>query len=105
MVRVVAAYVGTASSSLDLDYYRTQHTAAAKRLLEPHGLAEIRVLGDFEPPANDGPRLFAVSEMVFTSREAFDAAIQAEGAALFADLQNFTNIEPLIQLSGRLDTF
>jgi uncharacterized protein (TIGR02118 family) len=101
----VAAYIGAKASRLDFTYYRSKHVDLARRLLARHGLTDIRVLGDFEPPPGDGPRMLAVSEMVFPSRAAFEAAMAAEGAALFADIQNFTDVEPILQISGRLDNF
>jgi hypothetical protein len=37
--------------------------------------------------------------MHFTSRTAFDAGIAAEGAALFADIPNYTDVTPILQVS------
>ena len=101
MFRVVGAYVGAAGDRFDLHYYRTRHVKIAHELLDLHGLQAIRVLSGFEP--GDGPGLIVVSEMVFRSREGFDAGIAECGAALFADLKNFTDLTPMLQVCDRID--
>lgn len=101
MFRVVGAYVGTPRDRFDLDYYLTRHVKIAHELLDRHGLEEIRVLSGFEPPPGDAPGLIVASEMVFASREGFEAGLAESGAALFADLKNFTDLTPMLQVCGR----
>lgn len=100
MVRVIGTYIGTSRDRFDLAYYKTGHAKVARDLLGPYGLVGLRVLSDFEPPAGDAPGMIVVSEMTFSSRADFDAAIAAEGEKLFADLANFTTITPMLQVCG-----
>ncbi|MFN3817715.1 EthD family reductase [Blastomonas sp.] len=98
MTHIMAIYPNDAGSRFDADYYIGRHTKFAENLLTGHGLIEIRsVLGRH---ALDGstPPFWAISEMVFTSREAFDLAMAAHGANLFADLPNYTDVAPLLQV-------
>lgn len=97
MIRILALYPNTAGSRFDGAYYTGAHTRFARSLLEPRGLLHIStILGD---AALDGspPPFWAVSEMHFPTREAFDAAMAAVGDALFADLRNYTDVTPVLQ--------
>lgn len=99
MIRISAVYPNEAGSRFDADYYQNSHEPFAKGLLEPLGLCGLRtVLGE---TALDGsaPAYWAISEMHFTSREACDAALAACGTALFADIPNYTNVAPVLQVS------
>lgn len=100
MVRVIGTYVGTSRDRFDLDYYTASHARIAHELLGPHGLTGLRVLSRFEPPPGDAPGMIVVSEMTFGTREGFEAGLAACGEALFADLANFTDITPMLQVCG-----
>lgn len=97
MIRIAALYPNTAGSRFDGQYYTGSHTALARRVLEPHGLIAISTL--LGEAALDGtpPPFWAISEMTFPSRQAFDAAMAASGEALFADLPNYTDTTPVLQ--------
>jgi uncharacterized protein (TIGR02118 family) len=103
MVRVVGAYIGTPADRFDLAYYRRSHVAIAHDLLDAYGLQSVRVSSDFEPPAGGGQGLLVVSEMVFASREGFEAGLKAQGEKLFEDLRNFTDLQPMLQVCGRTE--
>lgn len=103
MLRVSALYPNHDGSRFDGDYYVRLHRPFAQRLLGPHGLIDIRVtLGT---AALDGgpPPFWSISEMLFESRAAFDAALDAGGAALFADAVNYTDVTPLLQISDLIE--
>lgn len=99
MICVLAIYPNRAGSRFDRAYYADRHAAFARGLLAPYGLAGLRItLGE---TALDGgpPPFWAVSEMHFPDRAAFDAAMAACGAALFADAVHYTDVEPVLQLA------
>lgn len=103
MLRVSALYPNHDGSRFDGAYYVRQHRPFARQLLAPHGLIDLRIaLGAV---ALDGgpPPFRAISEMIFESRAAFDAAMEACGAALFADAVHYTDITPLLQISELID--
>lgn len=98
MIRITAIYPNTAGSRFDGAYYTGPHTALARSLLEPLGLIQTStILGE---AALDGapPPYWAISEMQFPSREAFESAMAAAGERLFADLPNYTDIAPVLQI-------
>lgn len=99
MLRVCALYPTTDTSRFDGAYYVDRHAPFARELLAPHGLIDLRVTIGIAA-LDGGPAPFAaISELVFASRAAFDAAMQACGTALFADAPHYTDIAPVLQVS------
>jgi uncharacterized protein (TIGR02118 family) len=104
VLRVCALYPTKAGSRFDGAYYVERHAPFARQLLEPHGLIELRVTIGIAALDGAPPPFSAISELVFASRAAFDAAMQACGETLFADAPNYTDIAPVLQLSELADT-
>jgi len=99
MLCITAIYPNDPGSRFDAGYYLTSHAETAHALLAPHGLEEIRTTIGTAALDGSPPPFWAVSEMHFTSRAAFDAGIAAEGAALFADIPKYTDVTPILQVS------
>lgn len=99
MLCITAVYPNDPGSRFDADYYRVSHTERAQALLAPHGLLAIRTTIGTASLNGSAPPYWAVSELHFTSRAAFDAAIAASGDALFADIPNYTDVTPILQVS------
>jgi uncharacterized protein (TIGR02118 family) len=100
MICVMAVYPNKPGSRFDTDYYTTRHAPFARGLLEPHGLIGLRITAGSAALDNAQPPFWAVSEMHFTNRAAFDAALDQCGAALFADAPNYTDVEPILQIAS-----
>lgn len=100
MLYITAVYPNDAGSRFDAGYYLTSHAERAEALLAPHGLQAIRTTIGVAGLDGSPPPYWAVSEMHFNSRAAFDAAIAASGDALFADIPNYTNVTPILQVSA-----
>jgi uncharacterized protein (TIGR02118 family) len=103
VVRVSAIYPNSAGSHFDGGYYIGTHTRFATLLLSKHGLTDIRSTLGIAALDGAAPPYWAISEMLFESRAAFDAAMAACGAALFADAANYTDVVPILQISGLPD--
>lgn len=99
MILVTALYPNAPGSRFDAAYYVGPHTDFARGLLEPEGLVSIRTTIGIAALDGAPPPFWSISEMVFTSRDAFDAAIAAKGDALFADVPNYTDVTPILQVS------
>lgn len=99
MIRITALYPNTSGSRFDGDYYVRKHTPFAHDLLAPHGLRSIRTTIGIAGLDGTPPPFWTVSELVFDNRGAFDAAIAASGQALFADIPNYTDTTPVLQIS------
>lgn len=103
MLRVSALYPNHDGSRFDGDYYVHRHQPFARQLLGPHGLIDIRVTLGMAALDGGPPLFWSISEMIFDSRAAFDAAMTACGAALFADAPHYTDITPLLQISELIE--
>ena len=85
MLRVSAVYPNSAGSRFDGEYYVRRHTPFARGLLNPLGLRDLRITLGTESLDGAAPPYWAISELTFDDREAFDNAMAACGEALFAD--------------------
>lgn len=98
-ILVSALYPNEAGSRFDAGYYRDQHTPLALALLKPAGLTGLRTTIGIESMDGAPPPFWAISELTFASREAFDAAMAQHGEAIFADIPNYTTVAPVLQVS------
>lgn len=100
MILITAVYPNEVGSRFDAAYYLDQHTPFAVDLLTPHGLTGLRATTGSAAIDGSPPAYWAISELRFTSRAAFDAVLEQCGEALFADIQNYTNVAPVLQISS-----
>ncbi len=99
-ILISAIYPNEAGSRFDAAYYRDRHTPFALDLLAPHGLTGLRTTTGRAAIYGSPPPFWAISELRFASRQAFDDALGLCGEALFADVRNFTDVAPLLQVSS-----
>jgi uncharacterized protein (TIGR02118 family) len=91
MIRMSVLYPTTEGDVFDHDYYRNQHVPLA---LRTWGLDRAEI-----DKGVNGPYVAAV-HFRFDSLEAMTAALSAEGSAqVTADVANYTNITPVVQIS------
>ena len=84
----------TPENTFDLDYYLTSHLSLVKRLLGPMGLRDTRVLT--AAPDSTYP---VIAELTFDDLKSLKAALAAHNAQIQADIPNFTDVTPLVQIS------
>jgi uncharacterized protein (TIGR02118 family) len=91
MFKVSVLYPKGEDSTFDMDYYREKHMAIVNRVMKPE-----RVEID---DGVDGP-FIAVGHLYFADKDALDAGMGGPdvGEAL-ADVPNYTNVQPQIQVS------
>ena len=99
MIRVRFFYPNKPGSRFDADYYITVHMPLAIRLLGPtlkHVSAEIGISSAMpdQPPPNA-----AICAFDFESVQAFSEAVMPHYRELQADIPNYTDIEPVVQIS------
>jgi uncharacterized protein (TIGR02118 family) len=91
MVRLSVLYPATEGTSFDHDYYRSKHVPLCS---ETWGPARVEIDRGVE-----GPYVAAV-HFLFDSADAMQAALASEGTeAVRADVANYTQIEPILQVS------
>ena len=92
MIRVSVTYPTSEGSTFDHDYYKATHVPLCLSTWTAATSASI-------DKGVNGPSAAAV-HFTFDSMEAFGAAMASEGtAAVMADVANYTNITPVMQIS------
>jgi uncharacterized protein (TIGR02118 family) len=97
MIRVSASYPNTETGRFDLNYYTEKHLPMLRGLLGDAAprIEIFRGVGS----VGGGPAAFQViAHLHFESMESFSAALAAHGEKIFADIPNYTDIEPVIQI-------
>ncbi len=99
MIRISVMYPND-GGKFDLNYYARTHMALVHKLLEPYGLVRTEIdkgVGS-NPPGKPAPYV-AVGHLVFNSMEEMKKGMQAHDPDLGEDLPNFTDIQPIFQIS------
>jgi len=99
MIKVSVLYPNGEGKSFDMDYYCNKHLPMLDKLLGDavKGATVEKGLGGGTP---DSPATFAaMGNLYFNSMEEFGSSFGPNADKIMADLPNFTNIEPIIQIS------
>lgn len=99
MVRLTILYPYKEGARFDLKYYCDVHIPLAKEKL-----GDALKGAEVEHGLNGGapgqpPHFFAIGHLYFESVEAFNAAFPAHAPALGADVANYTDVAPVVQLA------
>ena len=97
MIKVSVMYPNRDGATFDMDYYCQKHMALVEQLLGS-ALKGISIDKGIDQPTEAAPFL-AIGHLLFDSVESFQAALAAHGAALMADIPNYTNVPPKILVS------
>ena len=99
MVRVSVLYQNSEEARFDLDYYTNTHMALVWKVLGPRGLVRAEVDRGVNTLGDEPSPCVAVGHIYFESVAQFQQAF-AEGVEdLFDDVPNYTNIDPVLQVS------
>lgn len=96
-IRVSVLYPAAESARFDHAYYAATHMPMAGKLLKPVRYEVDRGLGGGAPGA-PAPYV-AGCHFWYANLADFQAAFGAAAAALMADIPNYTDIKPVIQIS------
>lgn len=99
MIRIAVMYPNQGERRFDLDYYREQHLPLVKEKYSPYGLKNIMLDTALSTSGPQAAPYLAIGYLLFDSVEQFMRAYKAEGAEVMEDLANFTEIEPVVQIS------
>jgi len=100
MIRVIVSYPNKPGARFDEDYYLNKHCPMVSRKLTPHGMTGFAVdrgIGGLMPgtPAE----YMMQAHILFSSVEGLQAGMAAEGASILADIPNYTDLQPQIQVN------
>ena len=100
MIRVSVLYTNEAGKKFDADYYRNKHMPLVSARLKPAGLLRYEVDRGLAGGAPNAPAPYVgACHLYFNAVEDFQKGMAAHGQELLADIPNYTNIAPTIQIS------
>ena len=99
MIKVSVLYPASEGARFDMEYYRTRHVPMVQRLLGTacKGAAIEQGIGGIEP--GSPPIYVAMGHLLFDPVEAFQTSFGAHAAEIVGDVPNYTNVQPIIQIS------
>jgi uncharacterized protein (TIGR02118 family) len=99
MIKVSVFYPAGESKKFDMDYYCKSHMPMVQQKLGAacKSMAVEQGLGGGAPGAP--PTYAAMGHLYFDSVAAFEAAFASHAATIMADIPNYTDIQPVIQIS------
>lgn len=99
MIRVAVLYPNNPGVHFDMGYYTSKHMPMVKQLCAPacKSIAVDGGLAGAEPGSK--PTYVAVGYLTFDSVEAFQQAFAPHAGQILADIKNYTNAQPVIQIS------
>ena len=99
MIRVSALYPNGPDAKFNMEYYANNHARLMRdRVGSAMISAEYNIGLGSGVPGEPAPYI-AVGHAVFNSLEEFQAAFGPHAEELMADVPNFTNVEPVLQIS------
>ena len=99
MIKVSVLYPNDPGARFDMEYYRDRHMPMVQNRLGGacKGIAVEHGLGGATPGSR--PQFIAMGHVYVDSLEAFEAAFGQHGKEFMADVPNYTNLQPVIQIS------
>lgn len=99
MIKVTVFYPNGEGKTFDMDYYSNKHMSLVKTLLGD----SVKVISIDKGLASGTPDTpvpyLAIGYLYFDTMSAFQNSMGPATEKLVADLPNFTNIQPVIQIS------
>lgn len=99
MIKVSVLYPTKEGSRFDFDYYFNTHMPMVAEKLAPTLRGVMADRGMSGPQPDSPPAYVAMAHLLFDSPEAFQTAFGPHAEAIMGDIPNYTDIEPIIQIS------
>ena len=98
MIKVSVLYPNGHGAKFDMNYYLTSHMPMVQKKIGAalKGMSVEEGLGGI-PPGSPAPYL-ATGHLLFDSVEDFGAAFTTHAESIMADIPNYTNTQPTIQI-------
>jgi uncharacterized protein (TIGR02118 family) len=99
VIKVSVLYPNTAGCRFDMDYYLSRHMPMVQQKLGP-ACKRMAVEAGVAGGAPGAPATYvAMGHLYFDSTDAFQTAFAPHAQAIMADIPNYTNTQPTIQIS------
>jgi uncharacterized protein (TIGR02118 family) len=99
MIKVSVMYPNEPGARFDHDYYRDSHMPLVERLLGDACLYYTIDRGLAGGPAGSAPTYVAMCHFFCDSLESFQTAFGPNAREILADIANYTDLPPVMQLS------
>ena len=96
---VTVLYPSAPDATFNHDYYLSKHIPLLYERWGPLGLRCVQVLRGIGQPDGQPAPFTVIAVLTFASLDDFKAAGKAHGREIFADIRNFTNVQPIVQLN------
>jgi uncharacterized protein (TIGR02118 family) len=99
MIKVSVLYPNDAGATFDMAYYSCHHMPMVQRKCGSacKGIAAEQGLSGGEPGSK--PAYIAAGHLTFDSVEAFQKSFGPHAGEILADIPNYTNTKPVVQIS------
>jgi uncharacterized protein (TIGR02118 family) len=98
VIRVSIYYPNSPGARFDMAYYTTKHLPMVqKKAAGCKGIAAEQGLGGATP--GSAPTYIAIGHLLFDSVEAFQSGFGPHATEIRADIPNYTNTQPVIQIN------
>jgi uncharacterized protein (TIGR02118 family) len=99
MVRMSVYYPSQPGVTFDHDYYAGAHRRLVEERLGPLGLVRVEIERGMAGYGGGPSPYVAVGHLLFDSADTLGAAGDARGGDVVADVPNYTNAQPVVQIS------
>jgi uncharacterized protein (TIGR02118 family) len=99
MIKVSVLYPNASDATFDMGYYLDRHMPMVRDLLGGvlKGMNVEQGLAGGQPGV--AAPYIALAHLLFESVDAFQAVFDQHGSAILADVPNYTNTQPTVQIS------
>lgn len=98
-IKVSVLYPSGEGKTFDMDYYLNKHAALVNELLGDAIIGATIEEGLAGGLPDSEPAFLVMGNMYFESIESYQNALGPHAERIMGDIINFTNIEPVIQIS------
>ena len=99
MIKVSVFYPNNEGSKFDMHYYCNSHIPMVRQKLGAACKGAAVEKGVAGPTPGSRPAFIAMGHIYFESAEAFQTAFGPHAEAIMADIPNYTDIQPTLQIS------
>jgi uncharacterized protein (TIGR02118 family) len=99
MIRVSVLYPNEETKRFDMDYYCNQHMPMVKEKLGSALIGASVEQGISSAEPGSPATYIAIGQLQFVSMEDFQACWEPNVESFMEDVQNYTDIEPMVQIS------
>jgi uncharacterized protein (TIGR02118 family) len=99
MIKVSVFYPNNEGAKFDIDYYCNRHIPMVREKLGAACKGAAVEQGIAGPTPGSRPAFIAMGHIYFDSAEAFQTAFGPHAETIMADIPNYTDIQPTLQIS------